>query len=237
MASNSVLFDKGLTIEGRLNVKNNDKSDLPLSRIAEWEKAASSSISTLNMIDFFTGSLNSDFKKILYILEDYKQDLPDELLAFVDEKAKIKANLESQAKGIEHATDILSWLFTDTVLARRDTVLKKCKQKFSEEAKNVLRLQPLGGPYLFNGKVDEVIKKEGEQATASYIVNQTQSKANTSQQNYYKNNTGNFQKSGGSYYNKNKGSGSGDCFFKGKRNNTWKKKAIPQEQQQKLQRL
>ncbi len=149
-----------------------------MSRLLDWEKAIANTISTVNMLDIFTASVNKELIETIQVLEEHDSALPDKLQQLLENKLKIKANCESQAKSLQHTTDILSWLLAETILTRRDTVLKSSPPKLSEISRNILRLQPFTGPYLFNGKVDEVMKRDGEQTTSSLILSLSQDMKN-----------------------------------------------------------
>lgn len=131
-------------------------------------------------------------------LEEHDGSLPDKLQQLLNDKLKVKANCESQAKGLQHTTDILSWLLAETIIARRDAALKQSTLKLSNNTKNVLRLQPFNGPFLFNGKVDELLKKDGEQSTASLILSLSESMKNK-QQKFFTNNNYNNKNSNKSW--------------------------------------
>ncbi len=76
------------------------------------------------MLDIFTASVNKELIETIQVLDEHDGALPDKLQQLLDDKVKVKANCESQAKGLQHTTDILSWLLAETILTRGDTVLK-----------------------------------------------------------------------------------------------------------------
>ncbi len=149
-----------------------------MTSLKDWEKATTNTISTVNMLDIFTALVNKELIETIQVLEEHDGALPDKLQQLLDDKLKVKANCESQAKGLQHTTHILSWLLAETILTRGDTVLKSSPLKPSENSKNMLRLQPFTGPYLFNGKVDEVMKRDGEQTPSILILSLSQDMKN-----------------------------------------------------------
>jgi hypothetical protein len=171
LSSNPVLCDKGLTVENKFSVKPDSSSSITLSRLVDWEKTLNTSLSVINMIDVFSSSIDRDTDSVLEVLEACNLDsLPTKLKDLLADKERIKADKESRARALQHITSLLSYLLTDNILLRRDCILAKSDLKMSENTKTVLRLQPLKGQYLFNGRVDDLLKKDAQAKTTDLVL-------------------------------------------------------------------
>ena len=169
MEANGILSSRPLQQEGALTAKAETPISMPVSRLQDWERVLLSSVEVINMLEIFSSSISQDNRELWTCLEKY-DDLPEDLQEILARRSTLQANEESKAKALQHLTSYLSWLLAENILTKRDHVLSKTDKHLSDAAKNVLRLQPLGGPTLFNGKAEEVLKKEAEDKSASVML-------------------------------------------------------------------
>jgi hypothetical protein len=169
VGQNETLSSKPLQPEGALSAKPDALVSIAPSRLMDWEKVLLSSLEVINMLEIFSSSVNQDMKDVWTCLEGY-DDLPDDLQQLLARKAIVQANEESKAKALQHVTSYLSWLLAENILVKRDHIVTTADKKLSDSAKHILRLQPFGGPSVFNGKAEEVLKKEAEDKTASVML-------------------------------------------------------------------
>jgi len=165
---NDFVCAKALKAESVLGEKNTPAS-IQLNRLEEWENSITSCLGMINMIDVFSSSLNKDLQAVWDCLGSYKENtLPPELLNLLEERHRIKADAESRAKALQHLTSTLAWLLGETVLLRRDHLLSSTT--LSDGSRDVLRMQPLGGPFLFGGRVNEMMHRDSERKTAEMVL-------------------------------------------------------------------
>ena len=169
---NDFVSAKALKIETAVSEKSTNIS-VATSRLEEWEQTVASCLGIVNMLDVFSSSLLKDLQTTWTVLESFTPNsLPVELANILEEKHRITTDAESKAKGLQHLTSHLAWLLTDTVTLRRDHYL--AQSNLSGPTKEVLRLQPLGGPYLFNGRAEEMKEKDSKNKTASLVLNMSE---------------------------------------------------------------
>lgn len=138
-------------------------------RLQDWEQAVTTCLGIVNMMDIFSSSLNRDMQNVWDCLETYAgKTLPPDMVDLLDEKHRIKADQESRARAVQDLTNLLTWLLAENILLRRDHVLGG--MSLSKMSKDVLRMQPFGGPFLFNGRTDELLRKDSERQTASMVM-------------------------------------------------------------------
>jgi hypothetical protein len=99
-------------------------------------------------------------------------NLPDDLTKLGEQKHRVKADQESKAKALQHLASQVSWLLAEAISVRRDHYLTE--SKLSQTSKDVLRMQPFGGPFLYHGRADEVVKRDSELNTANLVLNMNQ---------------------------------------------------------------
>ena len=171
LSGNTTLCAKGLTVESKFREKTDSTASVAMNRLTDWERTLTTSLSVLNMIDVFSASLDMETDGLMETIEECDQTrLPNRLKTFLADKERIKADKESRARALQHVTSLLAYMLSDNILLRRDSILAKCNIKMSENTKTVLRLQPLRGPYLFNGRVDELLKKDAESKTTDLVL-------------------------------------------------------------------
>ena len=144
-------------------------TNVPNSRLGDWEGTLASCLGIVNMIDIFSSSLNYDMGHIWECLETYReQSLPPDLINLHEQRHRIKADLESRAKALQHLTSLLTWLLAETISTRREQALSN--SKLSESSQDVLRMQPFGGPFLFGGRANSLIQQDSGRRTAELVL-------------------------------------------------------------------
>ena len=169
--NNSAYCESGLYVDSALQVAAQAQIPIAMSRLADWEKGLTSMLSMANMIDIYSTSINKDMDRMMEALDQF--ELPPEAQDIVDNYEKTKADCKSRAKGLQAMTDTIAWLYAENVMLKRDFLLSK--SKLSENSKQVLRLQPFAGPYLFGGRADELIKKDAKTHQAKQALKWNQS--------------------------------------------------------------
>ena len=92
------------------------------------------------MIDIFSSAINYNLGYLWECMESYTENsLPPDLLNLFEQRQRIKADLESRAKALQHLTSLLTWQLADTIVARRDHAL--ANSTLSEASKDILRMQ------------------------------------------------------------------------------------------------
>ncbi len=64
------LFEKGLSIDNRLQIKPHEQANINMSSLLDWEKAISNTISTVKMQYLFTASVNKEFMETIQFLKN-----------------------------------------------------------------------------------------------------------------------------------------------------------------------
>ena len=165
---NEFLCARALKNESVFETKSSTTS-LPVNRLEDWEAATSACLSMVNMIDIFSSSINQDMENVFSCLDSFKENtLPPELQNLLEQRPRLKADQESRARALQHLTSTMTWLLAETISVRRDHVLTN--SKLSQSSKDVLRMQPFGGPFLFFGRADEMIRKDSERNTAAVML-------------------------------------------------------------------
>ena len=144
---------------------------VPLSKLEEWEKTQTTSLSLLNMLEIFNMSIGKRLEAVWDVLATYSTNtLPPDIQELLVDREKIKADQASQARALEHLTSLSAWSFGEMVNSRRTHVLRNCDLKLSEASTKILRSQPYDGPWLFKGRADELLQRDADQATSSVML-------------------------------------------------------------------
>lgn len=183
VADNNSWCDSGMVDESDCSAQ---KVEVPIARVQEWEKAAGNMLNIINMLEIFTASINQKNQKLVKLLKQYDDHVPEDVKECLDENKTISADCESQAKALQQLTEFSAWIYAETLVSRRDMVVNNCKEALPEKAKKVLRMQPFGGENLLGGQYNTVVQAEADRAKGNAALNQ--------QANFKK---GDFQKKGG----------------------------------------
>ena len=102
-------------------------------------------------------------------LDSYTENtLPPDLVNLHEERHRIQADAESRARALQHLTTLVAWLLAETISLRRDHLLEP--SNLCEPSRDVLRMQPFGGPFLFGGRSDDLLHRDSDRRTASMVL-------------------------------------------------------------------